>query len=310
MAPKRSRERPRAPVLAGRSLRSSVQVNSRRLDSFLELAGTLPVTRRAIFRKRCFPEGPALGKGPRLCWQPTRYLPHTERAIILSSLAASGSDTAPQRLTELAAEFGVLAADLLVVAGHPVPTELLSSERDARVMRQFAYRVSYCDHSQLAALEAIVRSLPRVAAPEPFVQPMLRGRRPAESRFAAVLAALIRNRGFGIRELPFMGLSLSTLHGMVWRWDPSPHRRQQLSAVAGALGCTLPDLFAVADEPYSEELRPMLHHLGRVFEAAVPLTTAQLIEVSEEAGRLSFRVDHGVRQPVSQGFAEECPDFA
>ncbi|WP_327267102.1 hypothetical protein OG444_39925 (plasmid) [Streptomyces sp. NBC_01232] len=234
-----------------------------------------------------------------------------ERATILSSLAASGTETTPQRLTELAAVLDIPAADLLVVAGQPVPAKLLPPERDAGVMRQFAYRVSYCDHSQLAALEAFVRSLPRVAASEPFMQPTGPGRRPAETRFAAVLGALIRNRGFGIRELPFIGLSLSTLHGMVWRWDPSPHRQQQLSAIAGPLGWTLPDLFAVADEPYSEELRPMLHcrHLGRVFAVAVPLTTAQLIETAEEADRLSVRADHGVWQPVSQGFAEECPDF-
>ncbi len=248
---------------------------------------------------------------PRLSWQPTRYLPHMERAIILSSLAASGTDFNLQRLTELAAELGIPAADLLVVAGHPVPAELLPPKRDARVVRQFAYHVSYCDHLRLAALEAFVRSLPRVATPEPLVKPAWPGRRPAETRFAAVLGALIRNRGFGIGELPFMGLSHSTLHSMVWRWDPSPHRRQQLSAVAGPLGWTLPDLFAVADEPYSEELRPMLHchHLGRVFAAAVPLTIAQLIESSEKADQLSVREDYGVWQPVSQGFAEECPDF-
>ncbi|WP_187285827.1 MULTISPECIES: hypothetical protein [unclassified Streptomyces] len=74
-----------------------------------------------------------------------------ERATILSSLAASGADATPQRLTELAAELDLPAADLFVVAGHPVRTELLPPERGARVMRQFAYRVSYCDHSQLAA---------------------------------------------------------------------------------------------------------------------------------------------------------------
>ncbi|MFF1839904.1 hypothetical protein ACFVXE_37980 [Streptomyces sp. NPDC058231] len=234
-----------------------------------------------------------------------------ERATMLSSLAARGTDTAPQRLTELAAELDIPAADLLVVAGHRVPAELLPPERDARAMRQFAYRVSHCDHSQLAALETFVRSLPRVTVPEPFVQPTWPGRRPAETRFAAVLGELIRNRGFGIRELPFIGLSLSTLHGMVWRWDPSPHRRQQLTAVAGPLGWTLPDLFAVADEPYSDELRPLLHchHLGRVFAAAVPLTTAQLIETAEQADRLGVRGDDGVWQPVSQGSAEKCPDF-
>lgn len=179
------------------------------------------------------------------------------------------------------------------------------------MVREFAYRVSHCDHSRLAALEAFVRSLPRVTAPGPYAQPAWPGRRPAETRLATVLGALIRNRGFGIRELPFMGLALSTLYAMVWRCDPSPHRRQQLSAVAGPLGWTLPDLFAVAEEPYSEEIRPMVHchHLGRVFTAAVPLTTSQLIETAKEADRLNVREDHGAWQPVSQGFAEECPDF-
>ncbi|WP_328787201.1 MULTISPECIES: hypothetical protein [unclassified Streptomyces] len=50
------------------------------------------------------------------------------------------------------------------------------------------------------------------------------------------------------------------------------------------------------------------HHLGRVYAAAVPLTTAQLIASVEEADRLNVREAHGAWQPVSQGFAEECPD--
>ncbi|MFE2521915.1 hypothetical protein [Streptomyces mirabilis] len=235
-----------------------------------------------------------------------------ERATILSRLAASGTDTAPHRRTEFAAELDIPAADLLVVAGHSVPAELLPPERDAKVMKQFAHRVSHCDHSQLAALEDFVCSLPRVAAPGPFVQPTSPSHSPAETGIAAALNGLIRNRGFAIRELPFMGLSLSTLYGMVSRWEPSPHRRQQLCAVAGPLGWTLPDLFAVADEPYSKEFRPVLHcrHLGRVFAAAVPLTTAQLIETAEQADLLSAREDRGVWQPVSQGFAAECPDFS
>ncbi|MFD7641568.1 hypothetical protein ACFV4P_13030 [Kitasatospora sp. NPDC059795] len=234
-----------------------------------------------------------------------------ERATLLSSLAARGTDTAPQRLADLAVELDIPAADLLVVAGHPVPADLLPPERDAKVMREFAYRVSHSGHSQLTALEAFARSLPRVDAPGAFVEPAWPSRRPAESRFAAVLGGLIRNRGFGLYELPFMGLSRSSLLGMVWRWDPSPHRRHQLCAVAGLLGWSLPDLFAVGDEPYSPEFRPVLHchHLGRVFAAAVPLTTAQLVETAQEADRLSPRGDHGVWQPVSQGFAEECPDL-
>ncbi|MBO4258394.1 hypothetical protein [Streptomyces griseorubiginosus] len=133
-----------------------------------------------------------------------------ERADILKNLAGSGTGTAPQRLTELAAELDIPAADLLVVAGHPVPAALLPPERDAKVVRQFAYRVSHCDHVQLALLEGFVRSLPRVAAPTAFVQPASPHHRPAETGFAAVLNGLIRNRGFGVRELPFVGLSLST----------------------------------------------------------------------------------------------------
>ncbi|MFF0296010.1 hypothetical protein ACFYST_20765 [Kitasatospora sp. NPDC004614] len=231
-----------------------------------------------------------------------------ERATILSSLAASGTDTSQQRLTELAAELGLPLADLYAVAGHPVPPELLPPQRDAKVLYQFSYRVSHCDHAQLVALEAFVRSLPRIAATEPPVRPEPF---PAETGFAATLGAMIHNRGFGLRELPFMGLSRSTLHSMVESWEPGPHHRYQLRAIAGPLGWTLPDLFAVADEPYSEEFRPVMHchHLGRVFTAAVHLTTAQLIETATEADRLSARQDEGVWQPVSDGFATECPDL-
>ncbi|WP_326586303.1 hypothetical protein [Streptomyces sp. NBC_01294] len=234
-----------------------------------------------------------------------------ERAHLLSNLAANGTDITEQRLTQLATELDLPAADLLVIAGHPVPAELLPPERDAEVMRQFAYSASHCDHAQLAPLEGFVRSLPRVAAPGPFVQPTSRYHRPAETGLASVLNGLIRNRGFGLQELPFMGLSRSTLFQMVSNWDPSPHRRYQLCAIAGPLGWTLPDLFAVVDEPYSDELRPILlcRHLGRVFEAAVHLTTAQLTEATEEADRLSAREDHGVWQPVSEGFVAACPDF-
>lgn len=168
-----------------------------------------------------------------------------------------------------------------------------------------------CDHPRLAELEAFVRLLPRVAAPGVFVQPAWPYGRPAETRLAAVLGGLIRNRGFGIRALPFLGLSFSTLNGMVQRCEPGPYRGQALSAVAGPLGWSLPDLFAVADEPYGKKIRPMVHchHLGRVYAAAVPLTTAQLIASTQEADRLDVREARGAWQPVSQGFVEECPDF-
>ncbi|MFD0378155.1 hypothetical protein [Streptomyces sp. NPDC127112] len=233
------------------------------------------------------------------------------RSDVLSSLFSRGAGTDPRHLGELAVELGIPVADLLVVAGRPVPAGLLPPGRDAKVMKQFAHRVSHCDHSQLAALVDFTGSLPRPAAPEPFVEPRWPGKsRPPETRLAALLCALLRNRGFGIRELPFLGLSLSTLRSMVWRCDPSPHRQQQLAALAGPLGWTLPDLFAVAGEPYPEGLRPVVHchHLGQVFTAAVPLTTAQLIETAREADRLSLREDRGTWQPVSEGFAEQCPD--
>ncbi|MDX3539301.1 hypothetical protein PV721_34255 [Streptomyces sp. MB09-01] len=134
---------------------------------------------------------------------------------------------------------------------------------------------------------------------------------PAESGPGAVFNGLLRNRGFGIKELPFAGLSRSTLLGMVSDWRPTPHRRYQLCAIAGPLGWRLPDLFAVVGEPYSPDFRPvqLCRHVGRVFTAAVPLTTAQLIECTREADRLSARENHGVWQPVSQGSVAECPDF-
>ncbi|MER7913364.1 hypothetical protein [Streptomyces sp. NPDC096068] len=235
-----------------------------------------------------------------------------KRATLLTELAASGTGTSLSRLAGLAVELDVPEADLLVLAGRPVPAELLPPERDPETVRRFTHRVAHCDHAQLAALEGFVRALPRVAAPGVRVGPPSPYHRPAETGFAAVLDGLIRNRGFGVRELPFMGLSRSTLYGMVSRREPSPHRRYQLRAVAGPLGWTLPDLFAVAGEPYGEEIRPVLlcRHVGRVFTAAVPLSTAQLAEAAEEADRLSGREDHGVWQPVSQGFAEECPDYS
>ncbi|MFC9269752.1 hypothetical protein ACFTXJ_18505 [Streptomyces zhihengii] len=234
-----------------------------------------------------------------------------ERADILGGIAASGTDTTARRVTERAAELDIPVADLLAVAGHPVPADLLPPERDAEAVRAFAYRASHCDHPQLAALEAFVRSLPRDAAAETGTRLPWPGPRPARTGCSAVLGELIRNRGFGIRELPFLGLSRSTLNMMVERWEPNPHRRQQLSAIAGPLGWTLPDLFAVAGEPYGEGIRPMVHchHLGRVLAAAVPLTTAQLVDAAAEADRLSARPDQGVWQPVSQGFADGCPDL-
>lgn len=38
-----------------------------------------------------------------------------------------------------------------MIAGHSVPAELLPPERDAAVLREFAYRAGYCDHAQMTA---------------------------------------------------------------------------------------------------------------------------------------------------------------
>ncbi|MGY4387068.1 hypothetical protein [Streptomyces virginiae] len=81
-----------------------------------------------------------------------------ERTNVLSNLAANGSDTAPDVIAELAFEFDIPTADLLVIAGHPVPTELFPPQRDTTAMKQFAYLASHCGHAQLAALEGFVRS--------------------------------------------------------------------------------------------------------------------------------------------------------
>ncbi|MFJ4685183.1 hypothetical protein [Streptomyces sp. NPDC088789] len=235
---------------------------------------------------------------------------------ILSDLTVSGGASAPERLAALADEFDLPVADLLVVAGRPVPAELLPPPRDAGTVRAFAYRVSHCDHTQLASLEDFVRTLPhvsvpRVTVPEPVVPSVSPYHPPVGTGFAAVLDGLLRNRGFDVRDLPFLGLSRSTLYGMLSRWEPSRHRQFQLRAIAGPLGWTLPDLFAVAGEPYGEGLRPVVlcRHVGRVFLASRFLTTGQLVEAAREADRLSARERHGAWQPVSQGFAAQCPDF-
>jgi len=89
------------------------------------------------------------------------------------------------------------------------------------------------------------------------------------------------------------------------------HRQHWLRAVAGPFGWTLLDLFALAGEPYSESFRSVVHcrHLGRVFAAAVSLTTVQLIETAREADRLSACEDHGGWRSVSEGFVGQCRGF-
>lgn len=237
-----------------------------------------------------------------------------ERADLLRDLAARGADTDPARCTELAANLGMLVSDLLVVAGRPVPADLLPPKRDARVMKEFAHHAANCDHAQLAALVDFIR-LPPEAAPDPPLPPTAprkRHWRPEASYLATVLDGLIRNRGFTPWELPFTGLSMSTIFGLLsGRPAEHEHRWFQLSNMAGPLGWKFEDLLAVAGEPLPERKPRGLHchHLGQVFVAAIGLTTGQLIEAAKQAGRLSGRLNQGAWRPVSQGFASECPDL-
>jgi hypothetical protein len=235
-----------------------------------------------------------------------------ERTDILRELVARGTDTDPARCVELAAELDMLASDLFVVAGHPVPADLLPPERDPQVMKEFAYRATFCNHAQMAALEEFVHSLPHLD-PEPLLSPVAPRRvyaQPDAGPSPRVLDGLMRNRGFGIKELPFTGLSMSTIYHALTHDRHSEHRWYRLSNLAGPLGWKFLDLLAVAGEPTSDRPRSVTHchHLGRVFVAAVRLTTDQLIEAAEHADRLSLRPDQGAWRPVSYGFATECPD--
>ncbi|MFI6229751.1 hypothetical protein ACIBCR_20820 [Micromonospora echinospora] len=168
---------------------------------------------------------------------------------------------------------------------------------------EFTYRVTFCDHPQLAALREFLLAMPdEGAAPEPGP-----ARDPtAPDPFPAVLAGLMRNRGLGLREFPFVGLSMSTIRGML---GGRSHRLSQLQAVAGPLGWRKEDLASLAGEP----LLPLEHgpwfcrHLGAVFLAAVPRTTEQLVRAAREADRLSARQDHGAWQPVAPR-VQDCPD--
>jgi hypothetical protein len=224
------------------------------------------------------------------------------RTEVLRDLLDNGRGHDPQRLAEAAAELGLPLADILVVAGHPVPGHLLPPDRGTDVMREFTYRVTFCDHPQMAALCDFLAALP-----DEGVAP---GTRPARELtdpdpFPAILDGLMRNRGFDVMSFPFVGLSRSTIHGMLggkWHW------LSQLQAVAGPLGWNRDDLATLA----GTKVRPLDHgpmfcrHLGAVFLAAVPRTTGQLMDAAREAFRLGGRRNRGAWRPVSQG--THCPD--
>jgi hypothetical protein len=181
-------------------------------------------------------------------------------------------------------------------------------------MKEFAYRASYCNHAHMATLMDFIENL--TVTPDQPTSPPVPTRNvyahPYVGHFASVLDGFLRNRGFGPKELPFTGLSMSTILGsMLTHARRDEHRWFQLSHIAGPLGWQFEDLITVADEPPSQRPRHALHchHLGQVFIKAIPLTTEQLIEAAKQADRLSHRPDQGAWRPVAPGSANECPDL-
>jgi hypothetical protein len=167
----------------------------------------------------------------------------------------------------------------------------------------------------MAALIDFIRTLPTApTGPSASAGPDRRVyAAPDAGHFATILDGLIRNRGFGPKELPFMGLSLSTIYGSMLTYDRrDEHRWFQLSNMAGPLGWRFQDLTTVAHEPPSKRPRYAMHchHLGQVYTAAISQGTEQLIEIAKQADRLSERPDQGAWRPVATGFAKECPDLA
>ncbi|WP_328473698.1 hypothetical protein OHA21_13190 [Actinoplanes sp. NBC_00393] len=226
------------------------------------------------------------------------------RTAAIRELLQDGARYDAARLIELAGELDLPLADVLVLAGRPVPSSLLPPQRKPEVVREFAYRVTFGDHPHLAALAAFARSL----APPPGldVPDEVTAAAPGTDRFPEILAAFLRNRGMGLSELPFTGLSRATIRGMLGGgW----HNLQQLKAMAGPLGWRYADLAAVAGEPLGpvNDCSTMCHHVGKVYVAAIPLTTGQLIQVAEHADRLSGRQDRGAWQPWAQR-TDTCPD--
>ncbi|MEU5993849.1 hypothetical protein ABZ806_33170 [Spirillospora sp. NPDC047418] len=227
------------------------------------------------------------------------------RAEVLRDLVARGRQFDAARLHALAEELSLPASDIFVIAGHSVPAHLLPPDRDRKVMREFAYRVTYCDHAQLASLKDFVSSLASTSpAPAAEIPEDAEAAPPGMSGFPRIFNGLLHNRGFGVSELPFAGLSQSTINGMLsGRW----YSLQQLKAMAGPLGWNFEDLAAVAGEPLGafNVGSVLCRHVGRVYVAAIPLTTAQLRLAAVEADRLSGREDRGAWQPWVENL---CPD--
>ena len=229
------------------------------------------------------------------------------RAEVLHDLVVNGRGHSHERLHELANSLGLLAADVFVIAGQPVPACLLPPARDPKVFSEFTYRVTFCNHAQLAALESFVLSLPQASAePASAVPYDAIAAPPGTDRFPGIFDGLMRNRGLGVRNMPFTGLSQSTIRGMVsGRW----YSVHQLRAMAGPLGWTFEDLIAVAGQPLGNWAvgGTLCRHVGKVYVAAIPLTSGQLFQAAVEADRLSGREDHGAWKPWNSD-PDPCPD--
>ncbi|WTW98561.1 hypothetical protein OG216_36805 [Streptomycetaceae bacterium NBC_01309] len=226
-------------------------------------------------------------------------MPYMTRTDVLQDLASNGRDYSSERLHELAVELDLLVSDVFVVAGRTPPRHLLPPARDPKVLRDFTYRVTYCEHDSLAPLEEFVSALASAAPAPTAAQPVEIEDAPPDAKgFAAILAGLMRNRGFGIYQLPFTGLSLATIRVMLAR---DSHLREQVESMAGPLGWTFDDLAALANTPQGpvNNHPGLCRHVGQVYVAAIPLTTDQLVVAAREADRLSGRVDHGMWRPVT-----------
>lgn len=220
---------------------------------------------------------------------------------------ANGDSYDSGRLYELAEELDMLASDLFVIAGQPVPPHLLPPPRDPEVMRAFTASVIRCHRAQLAPLKDWVWSLrptvPRSLDFTAFRIPIA----PLDDGFGDIAHGLMQNRGFGLMEMPFTGLSRASIEGVL---DGREFGLQRIKALADALGWRLQDLAAVADIPLGdfENLSILCRHAGEVFVAAIPLTTEQLVQANEQARLRIAKGPYG--EPEAAWGHRNCDDLA
>jgi len=81
--------------------------------------------------------------------------------------------------------------------------------------------------------------------------------------------------------------------------------------MAGPLGWTFEDLLAVAGKPLGDwgVAGTLCRHVGKVYVAAIPLTSEQLFQAAIEADRLSSREHHGAWKPFNSQ-PDPCPGIA